>query len=94
MRLQKLGYKVLVPANPLISVDYDAAFLRAILTKISGPVILVGHSYGGVVITNAATGLPNVKALVYVAAYAPNAGDSVVSLEKLVRVVRVLASTS
>ena len=83
MRLQKLGYKVLVPANPLISVDYDAAYLRAILTKISGPVILVGHSYGGVAITNAATGLPNVKALVYVAAYAPNTGDSVVSLEKL-----------
>jgi pimeloyl-ACP methyl ester carboxylesterase len=83
LRLQKLGYKVLVPANPLISVDYDAAYLRAILTKISGPVILVGHSYGGVVITNAATGLPNVKALVYVAAYAPNTGDSVVSLEKL-----------
>src|ERR1700677_3662440 len=50
MRLQKLGYKVLVPANPLISVAYDAAYLRAILTKISGPVILVGHSYGGVVI--------------------------------------------
>ena len=83
MRLQKLGYKVIVPANPLISVDYDASYLRAILTNISGPVVLVGHSYGGVTITNAATGLQNVKALVYVAAYAPDQGDTVVSLEKL-----------
>jgi pimeloyl-ACP methyl ester carboxylesterase len=82
-RLQRLGYKVLVPANPLISVDYDSSCLRALLTKISGPIVLVGHSYGGMVITNAATGLRKVKALVYVAAYAPGMGDSVVSLEKL-----------
>jgi pimeloyl-ACP methyl ester carboxylesterase len=82
-RLQRLGYTVDAPANPLEGVAYDSAYLKAFLATVKGPIVLVGHSYGGMVITNAATGNANVKALVYVAAYAPNQGDSVVSLEKL-----------
>jgi pimeloyl-ACP methyl ester carboxylesterase len=82
-RLQRDGYTVRAPANPLQGVAYDASYLKAILATIKGPIVLVGHSYGGMVITNAATGIANVKALVYVAAYAPNGGDSVPSLETL-----------
>jgi pimeloyl-ACP methyl ester carboxylesterase len=70
-RLQRDGYTVDVPPNPLEGLYYDSATLRDFLDTISGPVILVGHSYGGSVITNAATGDPNVKALVYVDALAP-----------------------
>ncbi|BBH70704.1 alpha/beta hydrolase [Actinoplanes sp. OR16] len=76
-RLTHDGYTVLAPANPLRSVASDAAYLRSFLSTISGPVVLVGHSYGGFVITNAATGNPNVKALVYVAAFAPDFDESV-----------------
>lgn len=74
--LQKRGYPVLAPANPLRGVDGDAAYLASVLATIQGPVVLVGHSYGGEVITNAATGNPNVKALVYVAAFAPDQGET------------------
>jgi pimeloyl-ACP methyl ester carboxylesterase len=80
-RLQRQGYPVLAPANPLRGVDSDAAYLASVLATISGPIVLVGHSYGGFVITNAATGNPNVKALVYVAAFAPDAGDTVGGLQ-------------
>jgi pimeloyl-ACP methyl ester carboxylesterase len=83
-RLQGRGYTVVAPANPLRGVASDAAYLRSFLTTISGPIVLVGHSYGGVVITNAATGNPNVKALVYVAAYAPDEGESISALSVLV----------
>jgi pimeloyl-ACP methyl ester carboxylesterase len=76
-RLQRRGYTVLAPANPLRGVAYDAAYLRSFLSSIKGPIVLVGHSYGGFVITNAGTGNPNVKALVYVAAFAPDEGDTV-----------------
>ena len=69
--------------NPLRGVSADAASLKDFLTTITGPIVLVGHSYGGVVITNAATGNPNVKALVYIAAFAPDQGDSVLSLSEL-----------
>lgn len=74
------GYPVIAPANPLRGLSTDAAYLRSILETIPGPVVLVGHSYGGAVITNAATGLPNVKALVYVAAFAPDAHEPVAQL--------------
>src|SRR6202020_2090770 len=60
---------VYVPTNPLQGLRYDSAYLADFLRSITGPVILVGHSYGGAVITNAATGNPNVKALVYVDAF-------------------------
>ncbi|MFI5708740.1 alpha/beta fold hydrolase [Kribbella sp. NPDC051620] len=75
--LQRKGYPVLAPANPLRGVDSDSAYLRSVLATVSGPIVLVGHSYGGFVLTNAATGNPNVKALVYIAAFAPDAADTV-----------------
>jgi len=75
-QLQKRGYPVLAPANPLRSLQSDSAYLASILNSISGPVILVGHSYGGAVITNAAAGAPNVKALVYIAAFVPDTGEA------------------
>ncbi len=81
--LDRRGYPVIAPANPLRGVSADTAYLRAVLATIEGPIVLVGHSYGGVVITNAATGNPNVKALVYVAAFAPDEGDTVESLGPL-----------
>ena len=79
-RLQKDGYPVRVVANPLRGLASDAAYLAAYLQTVPGPIVLVGHSYGGAVVTNAATGNPNVKALVYVDAFAPDQGESVVQL--------------
>jgi pimeloyl-ACP methyl ester carboxylesterase len=79
-RLRKAGYPVVAEGNPLEGLAHDSATLESRLRSISGPIILVGHSYGGAVITNAAAGNPNVKALVYVAAFAPDAGESVGSL--------------
>jgi pimeloyl-ACP methyl ester carboxylesterase len=76
-RLQVDGYTVIAPADPLRGVQSDAAYLSSILATISGPIVLVGHSYGGVAITNAATGNSNVKALVYVAGFAPDQGETV-----------------
>ena len=76
-RLLDAGYPVLAFSNPLRGPISDAAYLRDFLSTVTGPVVLVGHSYGGAVITNAATGNPNVKALVYVAAYALDEGESV-----------------
>jgi pimeloyl-ACP methyl ester carboxylesterase len=79
-RLQTDGYPVVAPANPLRSLSGDAAYIASILKTIKGPIVLVGHSYGGAVITNAATGNPNVKALVYIDAFVPDQGESVLSL--------------
>ncbi|TQF74133.1 alpha/beta hydrolase [Rhodococcus spelaei] len=73
--LRGRGYPVVVPDNPLRGPGYDAAAIEKTLGGISGPVVLVGHSYGGAVITN--THNPNVKALVYVAAFAPAQGEPV-----------------
>ena len=73
--LEKDGYPVVAIANPLRSVKGDADYVRALVATINAPVVLVGHSYGGMVITNAANGQVNVKALVYVAAFAPEAGE-------------------
>src|SRR5262245_7943980 len=74
--LQRDGFPVLAPANPLRGIALDAAYIRSVLATISGPIVLVGHSYGGAVITNAASGNPNVKALVYIAAFAPDEGET------------------
>lgn len=82
-RLLADGYPVLAFSNPLRGPTLDAEYLRQTLSAISGPVVLVGHSYGGFVITNAAAGNPNVKSLVYVAAYAPDAGETVGSANAL-----------
>jgi len=78
--LEKDGYAVVGAANPLRSVKTDAAAISAVLSGIKGPVVLVGHSYGGNVISNAANGHDNVKALVYVAAFAPEAGETAFDL--------------
>jgi pimeloyl-ACP methyl ester carboxylesterase len=74
--LQKDGYTVDVPPNPLGGVDSDSAYLASYLQTITGPIVLVGHSYGGFVTTNAATGNTNIKALVYVDAYIPAQGET------------------
>ena len=79
-RLEHDGYPVVAAANPLRSLDGDAAYVSSILSTIPGPVVLVGHSYGGEVITNAAVGHANVKALVYIAAFAPDQGESALQL--------------
>jgi len=78
--LHRRGYVVIAAANPLRSVEGDAASVNSLVRSIKGPVVLVGHSYGGSVITEAATGVDNVKALVYVAAFAPDSGESAITL--------------
>jgi pimeloyl-ACP methyl ester carboxylesterase len=70
------GYDVYAPANPLRGVASDGDYLRSFVSTIEGPVVLAGHSYGGCVITNASAGVPAVKALVYIAAYAPDEGET------------------
>jgi pimeloyl-ACP methyl ester carboxylesterase len=75
-RLERRGYPVIGVANPLRGLAGDSAYVSSVLDTIPGPVILVGHSYGGAVITDAAVDHPNVKALVYVAAFAPDEGES------------------
>ena len=79
-RLQAHGYTVYALPNPLRGLDFDPAYLADFLHTISGPIVLVGHSYGGAVITNAATGDPQVKALVYVDAFAPAQGQTLAQL--------------
>jgi pimeloyl-ACP methyl ester carboxylesterase len=79
-RLEREGYPVLAVANPLRDLAGDSAYLSSVLDTIPGPVILVGHSYGGAVITDAAGGHTNVKALVYIAAFAPDQGESALGI--------------
>lgn len=74
------GYPVLAAANPLRGLASDAAQVAALLDSIEGPVVLVGHSYGGAVISTAATGKPGVRALVYLAAFVPETGESAQAL--------------
>ena len=66
-----------MPPNPLLGLTSDPEFIADFLHSITGPIVLVGHSYGGAVITNAATGDAQVKALVYVDAFAPDQGQTV-----------------
>jgi len=79
-QLQEDGFTVDAPPNPLRGVSYDTNYLTDFLSTIPGPIVLVGHSYGGFVITNAATGNSSVKALVYVDAFIPADGDTLASL--------------
>jgi pimeloyl-ACP methyl ester carboxylesterase len=79
-RLQRAGYTVEVPPNPLRGLASDAQSLSAYLTTIAGPIVLAGHSYGGAVITDAATGNAAVRALVYVDAYIPDEGETLLAL--------------
>jgi len=75
-RLEKNGYPVVALANPLRGVRSDAAYVADVVASIKSPVVLVGHSYGGSVISEAANGRTNIKALVYVAAFAPDVGET------------------
>jgi len=76
-RLLADGYPVVAAPNPLRGISSDAAQVKAVLDSIEGPIVLVGHSYGGAVISTAATGDKDVKALVYVAAFVPETGETV-----------------
>ena len=78
--LQRAGYTVYAPPNPLEGLAIDTATLADFLHTITGPIVLVGHSYGGEVITNAATGDSQVKALVYDDAYLPKQGEDLKDL--------------
>jgi pimeloyl-ACP methyl ester carboxylesterase len=79
-QLQGDGYAVIAAANPLRAVPGDSASVAALLGTVEGPIILVGHSYGGVLMTNAALGNAQVKGLVYVSAFAPDKGESAFQL--------------
>ncbi len=78
--LEKDGFRVIAVANPLRGVRSDADYISSIVSSIDSPVVLVGHSYGGSVISAAANGHANVKALVYVSAFAPEAGETAAGL--------------
>jgi pimeloyl-ACP methyl ester carboxylesterase len=79
-RLQRAGHTAVAAANPLRSLSGDAASVSSVIGSIAGPVVLVGHSYGGAVISNAAVGHDNVRALVFVAAFAPQENESIFEL--------------
>ncbi|MGW3739950.1 alpha/beta fold hydrolase [Streptomyces sp. NPDC005146] len=79
-RLQRQGHRVLAPALPLRGLTSDSAYIRSVLDSITGPIVLVGHSYGGAVISQAAADAPPVKALVYIAAFVPDVGESALQL--------------
>jgi pimeloyl-ACP methyl ester carboxylesterase len=79
--LQAKGVPVIAPANPLRGIAHDSAYTAAVFEQIEGPVLAVGHSYGGAVITNAATDAKNVVGLVYVAAFAPEEGETLGAAE-------------
>ncbi|MFJ2952754.1 alpha/beta fold hydrolase [Streptomyces sp. NPDC087226] len=79
-RLRDSGHPVVAVANPLRGLGHDAAYVKDVLAGVGGPVVLVGHSYGGAVISTAADGADNVRALVYVAAFLPDKGESAADL--------------
>ena len=79
-RLQDKGFTVVAPPNTLRGPSQDAPYLASYLQTIPGPIVLVAHSYGGFVITNAATGNPNVKALVYIDAFVPDENETAFDL--------------
>lgn len=78
--LQARGYPTIAASNPLRGVKSDAGYVASIVSSVEGPVVLVGHSYGGLVISNVPTEESRVKALVYVGAFAPDAGESAFTL--------------
>jgi pimeloyl-ACP methyl ester carboxylesterase len=80
-RLQAKGVPVIASANPLRGIAHDSAYTAAVFEQIDGPIVAVGHSYGGAVITNAATNAKNVVGLVYVAAFAPEEGEALGAAE-------------
>lgn len=80
-RLQTKGVKVAAPANPLRGIAHDSAYTASLLAQMPGPILAVGHSYGGAVITNAASEADNVVGLVFVAAFAPEEGETLGEVE-------------
>ncbi|MFE5176882.1 alpha/beta fold hydrolase [Streptomyces sp. NPDC056634] len=79
-RLERRGYTVIAPANPLRGLYSDSTYIASVLDSIKGPIVLAGHSYGGALISTAAAGNPRVKSLVYVSALMPDVGESGMSL--------------
>jgi pimeloyl-ACP methyl ester carboxylesterase len=79
-RLQAKGVQVVAAANPLRGISIDSAYVASVFEQIPGPVLAVGHSYGGAVITNGATGASNVVGLVFVAAFAPDEGEQLIAV--------------
>src|SRR5690606_14409442 len=77
------GYPVVAAANPLRGLQNDADYVYNLLNSIEGPIVLVGHSYGGMVISNAVKDNSSVQALVFIDAFAPDAGESAFSLSTL-----------
>jgi pimeloyl-ACP methyl ester carboxylesterase len=80
--LHAAGIATTAPPNPLRGLSIDAPYIASYLNQIPGPVLLVGHSYGGAVITNAGSNVKNVLGLVYVAAFAPDEGEILLDVEK------------
>jgi pimeloyl-ACP methyl ester carboxylesterase len=80
-RLQAKGVNVVAPANPLRGIKIDSEYIAGVLDETDGPVLAVGHSYGGAIITNAAADADNVVGLVYVAAFAPEEGEALGAAE-------------
>lgn len=81
-RLQADGFKVVAPPNPLRGISIDSAYIASMFNQIPGPILAVGHSYGGAVITNAASKAPNVIGLVVVAGFMPDEGEAIQSIEQ------------
>lgn len=79
-RLQRRGYTVMAPANPLRGLYSDSAYIASVLKTVKGPIVLAGHSYGGAVISTAAARNPQVKSLIYINAQMPDVGESGMSL--------------
>lgn len=80
--LRSSGYAVFAPANPLRTLSGDAEAVRSFVSAIQGPVVLVGHSYGGAVMSQAAVGLDNVAALVFLAAFALDEGETLAGVQE------------
>jgi pimeloyl-ACP methyl ester carboxylesterase len=80
-RLQAQDVEVTAPANPLRGIEKDSAYIAGVFDEIPGPILAVGHSYGGAVITNAAAQAKNVSGLVFVAAFAPEEGEALGDVE-------------
>jgi len=78
--LRQAGHPVIAAANPLRGLESDAEYLRSVLDSIEGPIVIAGHSYGGAVMSHAADGNPNVTALVYIASFLAETGESVAEL--------------
>jgi pimeloyl-ACP methyl ester carboxylesterase len=85
-RLQQQGYDVIAPPNPLRGVRSDSAYLASLLKQLDGPILLVAHSYGGAVISNAAAQASNVVGLVYVAALIPEEGERLAEVQSKVSI--------